>query len=148
MPHVKDFLSDNLYMNIATVDGNGQPWNTVVFFAEKDKKLYWFSNIESVHSQNISANEKVFITIYDSTLPEGEGIGLFVLAKASELKKSDEIQKAIAAYNQKAQKYKINNEFVSGDSPNRMYGAEILQTWVNSDGKKNGVFIDVRKEVS
>lgn len=50
---VEGFLKDNLYMNLATVGEDKQPWNTPLFFASYNNNIYWFSRKDSVHSKNI-----------------------------------------------------------------------------------------------
>jgi len=35
------------------------------------------------HSKNIAENNRVFIVIYDSTVPEGDGEGVYIQAMAS-----------------------------------------------------------------
>lgn len=82
----QEILEKIHYINIATVNEDGTPWNTPVS-ASHDKKLifYWGSNPQNVHSQNIRRNENVFVTIYDSTAPEGTGEGIYLVGKAKEL---------------------------------------------------------------
>ncbi len=47
------------------------PWNSPVYSAfDKDYNFYWASWKENQHSKNIKENEKVFVVIYDSTVPE------------------------------------------------------------------------------
>ena len=141
------YLHNNLYMNIATVDSNGQPWNTPVFFAHRDKKLHWFSRSNSVHSTNIASNPKVFITMYDSTLQEGEGAGLYLLAKAYVLQDQTDLRAGIDVYNEKAKQYKISEEFLSPSAPNKLYCSEVEQAWVNDSGSSKGDYVDVRTEL-
>lgn len=142
-----DFINNNLYMNIASVSREGQPWNTPVFFAHADNKLYWFSAKASVHSKNIEENEDVFITIYDSTVKEGEGKGLYVKAAAYLIEDAAEIEKAVDVYNDKAHTFKITDEFVSPQSPNGLYCADIIEMWTNDGDEVDGDYVDIRKEL-
>lgn len=147
MATIEDFLNSNLYMNVATVNTAGQPWNTPVFFAHRGKNLYWFSSQESVHSTNIANNPKVFITIYDSTVEEGNGEGLYLLASAAMQIDQDELREGIEVYNKKAQKFKISEDFVSENAPNKLYCAQIERAWINDSGNLSGDYIDVRTEL-
>lgn len=83
---VKEILEKIHYINIATVNEDGSPWNTAVS-TSRDEQLnfYWGSSRDSVHSQNIRRDGTVFVTIYDSTVPEGTGEGLYLLGRAKEL---------------------------------------------------------------
>jgi hypothetical protein len=101
------------YINIATVNEDGTPWNTIVSTShDKQLNFYWGSSPENVHSQNIRRDGRVFVTIYDSTVPEGTGEGLYLLGQAEELGP----EKATAVY-----KYKFTPE----------------QIWIN-DEERNG----------
>jgi hypothetical protein len=82
----KEILAKIHYLNIATVNEDGSPWNTPVSASHDDQlNFYWGSSPENVHSQNINRDSRVFVTLYDSTAPEGTGEGLYMLGKAEEL---------------------------------------------------------------
>jgi nitroimidazol reductase NimA-like FMN-containing flavoprotein (pyridoxamine 5'-phosphate oxidase superfamily) len=83
---IKKFLNDNLYLTLATVCRSGRPWSTPLFFAYDNNYIYWWSPKDAVHSQNIARDENVFITIFDSHVPEGEGSGLYLDCAAQELR--------------------------------------------------------------
>jgi len=60
------------YLNIATVDEKGTPHNSPVYTAyDENYNFYWKSWTENIHSKNIDADGKCFVTIYDSTIPPG-----------------------------------------------------------------------------
>lgn len=87
--HIKsarEILEKIHYINIATVNEDGSPWNTAVA-TSRDGQLnfYWGSSPDNIHSQNIRRDGRVFVTIYDSTVPEGTGEGLYLLGRAEEL---------------------------------------------------------------
>ena len=68
----------------ATSNRKSTPWITVVLFAcDKNYNFYWISSRKTVHSVNIEDNEKVALTIYDTTSPAGMGFGVYVKATAS-----------------------------------------------------------------
>src|SRR3989344_8432811 len=94
----KKVINDILYITIATSDKNNQPWNSPVYSAfDKDYNFYWASWRENQHSKNIKENEKVFVVIYDSTVPESTGFGVYMRGKAHQLETKDviEIMKAL-----------------------------------------------------
>src|SRR5258708_5704103 len=87
------------YITIATVKANGQPWNTPVFAAFDEKlNFYWNSTRYSVHSTNIRRNARVFLVVYDSTVKEGFGEGVYMLARAKELNRKADLEKAFKIY--------------------------------------------------
>jgi general stress protein 26 len=71
------------YATIATVCPDGQPWNTPVFARGDDElNLYWVSHKQAQHSLNIARQPRIFVVIYDSMVPEGEGLGLYLAMRA------------------------------------------------------------------
>ena len=95
-------------MTLATVCADGSPWNTPVS-PTYDKELIfrWGSNENSVHSQNVRNEKRVFVVIYDSTAPEGLGEGVYLQGEAHEL---DEYSGALKQYRFVPQKAWINDE--------------------------------------
>jgi hypothetical protein len=83
---IKAILEKIRYINLATVSEDGSPWNTPVS-ASHDKELnfLWGSSPDNVHSKNIRRDGRVFVTVYDSTVPEGTGEGLYLVGLAEEI---------------------------------------------------------------
>ena len=136
------------YMNIASVTKNEEPWNTPVS-ASFDKKLnfYWASWKENQHSKNLKHNHNVFITIYDSTVGEGKGFGVYMQGVAREAKNLIEIMTGISTHYRRAQKKaRAVKEFLKG-YPRRIYKFIPKRVWVNGDGEVKGNFVDIRKEL-
>ncbi|HTE22270.1 MAG TPA: pyridoxamine 5'-phosphate oxidase family protein [Candidatus Limnocylindria bacterium] len=91
----KEILQKIIYATIATASKDGKPWNSPVRHTyDKDLNIYWFSDKEGHHSRNVRQNENVFIVIYDSTVPEGQGEGVYFEAKAYEVNDPEEIRHA------------------------------------------------------
>lgn len=152
--HIKraaEIIKDIKYITIASVSADGQPWNTPVYSAfDKDLNFYWFSDKNSQHSQNVRGNNKVLLVIYDSTVPEGTGEGVYVKATVSELNEADEILAAKAVLDERVGKTNRRNaEDYMGDTVLRGYKATAVQVWMNDDEKdENGKYVrDIRVEV-
>jgi general stress protein 26 len=66
----KAVLDTIKYITVATSNKDGEPWNTPVagFHFDGDYTLYWASWQDNQHSQNIRANGKAFVVVYDSPL--------------------------------------------------------------------------------
>ena len=136
------------YITIATISEDGMPWNSPVFAAYDEKyNFYWGTYRNSQKSKNIRHNKNVFLVIYDSNDPPGEGLGVYIKATARELNDPKEIEIAhkllwdrhIVPY------WKL--EQVQGDTPIRLYKAISEKIWINGGGRENGHYIDIRIEV-
>src|SRR3990167_5717173 len=95
----KKEINDRIYLSLATVDENSSPWNAPVYSAFDQKyNFYWMSAVTSQHSKNIRFNSKTFSVIYDSTVPEGTGFGVYLRGDSYELNSNDvdEINHGIA----------------------------------------------------
>lgn len=147
----KEVIQKILYITIATSSKNGQPWNTPAYSAfDKNYTFYLVSWAENQHSKNIRENENVFVVIYDSTVPESTGFGVYMEGKAYELgkKNSIEILKALKLlYQRKNKKPRTLQEFL-GLFPRRVYRFVPEKVWVNSDAKIDKNYIDTRIEIT
>ena len=146
----KKITKEILYITIATVTKDGNPWNTPVYSAfDENYNFYWNSQISSQHSRNIKENPNVFLAIYNSKIEEGAGKGVYIQAKAEEVLDEKEIEKALAIMwsrigkNPKTHKPK---EFL-GDSPLRVYKAVPEKFSINDDERLEGKYLDFRIEV-
>lgn len=140
-----------LYITIATASKDGVPWNSPVYSAyDKNYNFYWASWRENQHSKNIRENNNIFIVIYDSTVPEGTGEGVYIQAKAYMLTNPKEIEHALGYLDGRVNKKKDLKTRISqfrGDKPRRVYQAVPEKVWMNDVGDVNGEYIDKRIEV-
>lgn len=147
----KEIVEKILYITIATSTKNGQPWNSPVYSAyDENYNFYWASWRENQHSKNIAENNKVFLVIYDSTVPEGTGEGVYLQAKAYMLNEEKEIEYALRYLDGRVSKKKdLKTRIVQfqGEKPRRVYKAVPEKVWMNIDGDINGEYIDKRVEV-
>lgn len=148
----KNEISHRLYITLATVDKNSSPWNAPVYTAyDNQYTFYWMSATTSQHSQNIRANGKTFAVIYDSTVPEGTGFGVYLRGNSYELNEANvnEIKHGISVIASRIQRpyRRPASEFLS-PNPRRVYKFIPSQAWVNAiimvDGKK----VDKRVEIT
>lgn len=136
------------YLNIASITPEGMPWNTPVYTAfDKNLNFYWLSWKKNQHSINVRNNPNVFVTIYNSTVPTGIGVGLYFKGRAYEITNPKEMIIALTVV-YKRSKHKMRDiiEFLS-HFPRRVYKFTPTKTWINDDGDIEGNFIDVRKEL-
>lgn len=93
------------------------------------------------------ANHTAFIVIYDSTVPEGEGEGVYTEVNVEEL--SDPAEIARVRRIKKGDNYVEAPDAFLGDAVRRVYKAVPQKMWVNDAEVTNGVFVrDFRNEVS
>lgn len=147
----KKVISRILYITIASVSKDGIPWNSPVYSAfDENYNFFWASDQNGQHSKNIADNSNIFIVIYDSTVPEGTGFGVYIKARAYMLIETDEIKNALTYLDGRVHKKKDTKTRVAefqGDNPRRVYKAVPEEVWVNSDGDVNGKFIDTRIKI-
>lgn len=77
-------IDANLYMTLGTVDADGRPRVTPVFFATADHRAFlWLSDPASIHSRNLEARPQVAIVIFDPGIAlDTGGYGVYVTAIA------------------------------------------------------------------
>jgi nitroimidazol reductase NimA-like FMN-containing flavoprotein (pyridoxamine 5'-phosphate oxidase superfamily) len=144
----KQILSEILYITIATVDAAGRPWNAPVYSAyDEEYNFYWASAIHSEHSRNIRGNPNIFLVIYDSTVPEGTGEGVYIQAKAYELADEHETKAALRYYYGRANKAPPSASAFLGSRPRRIYKAVPERVWMNDLKEVDDTTIDVRIEI-
>jgi pyridoxine/pyridoxamine 5'-phosphate oxidase len=86
----REIVDANLYMTLASADGEGEPWASPVWFAHLEyREFIWISRPDARHSRNIAARPQVAIVVFDSTVPEGEATAVYAEARAEEVVKSD-----------------------------------------------------------
>jgi uncharacterized protein YhbP (UPF0306 family) len=96
-------IKANMYMTIATADGDGRPWVSPVWFAAaSDTEFLWVSAPEARHSRNIAVRPEVAIVIFDSTVPVGSAEALYLEAVAERLA-GDDVDEAIGIYSARSQ---------------------------------------------
>lgn len=148
----KEIISKILYITIATSSKDGKPWNTPVYCAfDENYNFFWASWKENQHSKNIRENNNVFIVIYDSTVPEGTGEGVYIQAKAYELNEEEEIKHALSYLDGRVKKRKdpkIRIAQFQGNKPRCIYKTVSEKVWINGEGDIDGEYIDKRVEIN
>ena len=129
-------IDANSYLTLATADDTGRPWATPVWFAEHDlREFFWVSRFETRHSYNIAERSDVALAIFDSTVPVGSAIAVYVEGVAAEVGNSD-LQAALAVYGDRSEarglrRWQVSD--VTGFAPHRLYRATAAQVYVLDD---------------
>ncbi len=143
----KKMLETIRYATISSVDESGEPWAAPVWYVFDDNfNVYWWSPIDSQHSKNIASNSNIYITIFDSTASEGNGLGIYLRSEARVVE-NDELDLAIDLYNQSTNVFKLSRENCTEDAPTRIYKATTTQRWINDGIEQDGFYIDQRVQL-
>lgn len=140
-------LRSTRYATIATASRDGKPWNSPVAHEFDDQlNVYWFSDKQNQHSQNVRENADVFIVIYDSSAPETDAEGVYIEAVAVELTDPDEV---LRVRKMKANEdWEGNPDDCTGDAIRRVYKAVPHRVWMNDAELSDGAYVrDYRVEI-
>ncbi len=144
----KALLASVRFVSVATVNEDGGPHNSPLFFIP-DPKLeyfYWGSHPGSLHSKNILRTGKLFAVIYD------ERGGLYMEAEGGHILEGQDFKTALEVHNAVRARYgkrPLTFEYYSGDNPQRMWAAKIVRFSVNTEerGKDGFLLRDGREEI-
>lgn len=130
----KELLGKVRHAAMATVNPDGSPHNTPLFFIHSPElsKIYWGSHKDSQHSKNIIQNNRVFVVLFDS-FEQGKG-GVYITANNAHELGSGELTEALEIHNQFRAKYgkvPLEESYYTG-SDQRMYAANIQKVEVYS----------------
>jgi nitroimidazol reductase NimA-like FMN-containing flavoprotein (pyridoxamine 5'-phosphate oxidase superfamily) len=144
----KHILSEICYITVATVDQAGLPWISPLYASFDERfHFYWISSPLSLHSHNIRENPQVAFAIYDSTVPEGTGRGVYIQATAHELIEDQEIAYGLTCLSTRVGEEVLPISEVRGDSPLRLYEAKVLAAWINSEETIQGKVVPSRIKI-
>ena len=147
----REIVQRILYVTIATASAEGQPSNSPVYSAyDNHANFYWASSPKAQHSRNIDDNGKAFLVIYDSTVPEGRGEGVYVEATAAALSDPAEIAEAMRNLARRAGKqYGPETDRLLEARLQCVYRATPQRLWVNGfESDEQGSYIrDIRIEL-
>jgi hypothetical protein len=147
----REIVKKIVYITIATASSANEPWNSPVYSAyDDDGKFYWCSSPRAQHSRNIADNGRVFLVIYDSTVPEGTGEGVYIQAQAAALDDPTEMAKA-----KQHMALRVGKEL--GAEADRLFNADLQRiycatpkrAWMNGfESDQNGCYVrDIRVEI-
>jgi hypothetical protein len=77
-------------VTLATADGAGRPWVSLVWFASADRlEFFWVSSPDARHSRNLSVRREVAIVIFDSRVPVGDAEAVYIAAAAAQATRAE-----------------------------------------------------------
>ena len=88
--HARAVLDTNRYLTLGTVDPDGRPRTSPVYFAsEGERAFYWMSATDAQHSRNLAERSQVSIVVFDSTVAPYHGRAVYAVGGARELSGND-----------------------------------------------------------
>jgi uncharacterized protein YhbP (UPF0306 family) len=77
----RELIDTNRYMVLGTVDPDGRPRASPVYYAPDGySTIYWISSPDSHHSRNLDERPETNMVIFDSTRPIGAGRAVYLKA--------------------------------------------------------------------
>ena len=143
-------IEANKYMTLGTVDADGLPWVTPVYFTpDGHDDFYWASSPDALHSLNIATAPDVTIAIFDSSVRIGGASAVYFRARA-ELVPDDELDHCAALYTSRfpeLRAYGVDELRPPADL--RLYRARATTHWllVRGGDPDYGTGIDSRRPV-
>jgi nitroimidazol reductase NimA-like FMN-containing flavoprotein (pyridoxamine 5'-phosphate oxidase superfamily) len=138
-------LSQLASITLATATQDGVPWNAPVYAAfDEAYTFFWVSAKYARHSQNIRANHRIAIVVYDSTVLPGTGKGVYIEARAYELTDEQECREALACLRRRGWEHPPSVDMVVGATLRGVYKAIPEKIWINTEDEHG---LDGRVEV-
>lgn len=147
---IKDLAQNSRYIVLATVNEDGTPHNSPLFYipSEKLDKIFMGTHPQSLHARNITRSGEAFGVIF-GRVPDG-GRGIYLKINNFREVSDDELPNALHTHNNarsKIGKEPIQIEYYKKTSPQRMYVGDIVEISVNDAVRddQGRLIQDVRK---
>jgi uncharacterized protein YhbP (UPF0306 family) len=139
----RSIIDEIAYMTIASVDANGEPWASPVWFApEGYTRFHWISRPETRHSQNIAGHPRVAIVIFDSRTPIDTGRGVYIEAEAEQVTDDGEIERMMSIFSERSEA-QGGGAYTAADvrapSHLRPYRATAMKAYLGMDDRRTEV---------
>ena len=128
----KELIYTSRHIALATTNADGSPHNSPVKFLydEKLENIYWDSNIETLHSQNILRTGQIFAVLFDRI----EVGGVYIKCESGHILDGLELEVGLEITNSsrvKEGKEKVTLDYYSAGSAQKMWSAKITNLWIN-----------------
>jgi hypothetical protein len=130
--HARDIIASNLYLTLSTVDPDGRPWTSPVYFAPgADGEFLWSSETGARHSGNLADRPRVSFVVFDSTVEPYHGRAVYASAEAAEVAE-DDVDRVLGLYPRRDGHGAavLDRDDVTGASAYRLYRAVASDLWV------------------
>ena len=128
----KELISTSRHISLATTNADGSPHNSPVrfYYDEKLENIYWGSNTEALHSQNILRTGQIFAVLYDRI----EFGGVYIKCEGGHILEGKELEVGLEIANSfrvKEGEQKIALDYYSAGSVQKLWSAKITNLWIN-----------------
>jgi hypothetical protein len=128
----KELIHTSRHISLATTNADGSPHNSPVrfFYDEKIENIYWGSNAEALHSQNILRTGQIFAVLFDRI----EFGGVYIKCEGGHILEGKELEVGLEITNSfriKEGQEKIASDYYSEGSVQKIWSAKITNMWIN-----------------
>jgi hypothetical protein len=136
--HAHALVETNRYLTLGTVDREGRPWTSPVYFAADPdlRTFYWISRQACRHSRNLDGRPDVSLVVFDSTVPPYHGRALYAVGTASVCSAAD-LEEGLTVYPGPPSRggSPLAATEVTGAAPLRLFRAQATALWVLCPGE-------------
>jgi hypothetical protein len=138
----KELIHTSRHISFATTNADGSPHNSPVKFLcdEKLEHIYWDSNTEALHSQNILRTGQIFAVLFDRV----EIGGVFIRCVDGHILSGKELEVGLQILNSsraKEGKENITLDHYSAGSVQKMWSAKMTNLSINMPVRDENGFI-------
>lgn len=130
----RSILDTVAYMVLATVDDDGLPWASPVWFATDGyDDLYWVSAPDAQHSRNLASRESTGIVVFDSRAEPATRQAVYMRATAARVDDPDAVAHGVAVFTRDSVGQGLGEltiDEVTGDTGLRLYRARVHEHWI------------------
>jgi hypothetical protein len=142
MNRAKELIHTSKHSALATTNADGSPHNSPVryFFDDTLENIYWGSNTEALHSQNILRTGQIFAVLFDRI----EHGGVYIKCEGGHILEGKELEVGLEITNAsrvKEGKEKITLDYYSAGSVQKMWSAKVINVWINMPVRDENGFI-------
>jgi hypothetical protein len=132
MNRAKELIYTSKHISLATSNADGSPHNSPVrfFYDEKLEKIYWSSNAEALHSQNILRTGQLFTVLFDRL----ENAGVYIKCEGGHILEGEELEVGLEIINSsrvKEGQQRITLDYYISRSSQKLWSAKITNLWIN-----------------
>ena len=148
----KDLLKYIRHFALATVNADGTPHNTPLFYALDNelKHLYFVSRDESLHTKNFIRTGKAFVVLYDSNEFNG---GIYLTINSGRKLEGQELKNAYEIYNTACLRFDIDvlpENFHLQEGGYNLYAGNItkIEVYNSQDDSEGKLQQESRQQIS
>jgi Pyridoxamine 5'-phosphate oxidase len=138
----QEIIDAGRYMVLGTADEQGVPWVSPVWFAPDGyRRFLWVSRTGTRHSRNLAVRPQLSIVIFDSGVPIGTGVGVYMDAVAEQITGAD-AEHGMALFSRRSVAQGGHEWTVADVSPPaelRLYRATVSEQWLGERDRRTPV---------